>query len=403
MQAPWISKQALAQLAIVTTFFVSGSPRAQDTTRPERESAHHHQQDHGSCCSKHKSAEAHPSDPESTLANEALEVFHHAVEGEHVHAHDLKSAARAVFQRSTLQKWLSAFNFKEVGINAYRAFQIKSSQAATRNHAINLLLIVPVAHGLEMLSGPIASTIAHELGASVSTVLGLGAAGAIISIPGIDPLCILIFATYPLKPVHATMTLLRRCMVGTAQFMCRISGLAYAWRALSQTDDAMTQLEALSSQTRPNASPFQYRLIRFSPLDLGSQSEQTFPMLITADDEPWLELHIGGTDRFYLRHVVFHAREGVRMDTPSIQKELGQALDPFHWNVRDALMRVHGELIEEGPPDTHHKPPFYVESRTPQAEGTFRVTFKPHAVPLPARTTFPVLKKLGSFCEKAFR
>jgi|GEM_PF-6006711 len=380
------AKRHVAKSLLFTAFFISAVSHAHDDH--DHGGAHHHHNGE-KCCSSDASSQNTNKDPEAKLLEDALETFHEAVEGDHTHSSGVKALVRSVFKRSTIKKWVQGFNFKEIGINSYRAYKIKSHIPGAREHALNLVFMIPMSHMLEVLSGPIASAVASEFGASPTTVYGLGTLGAILSIPGIDPLCILVFSTYPLKQVQSAVTFLRKGTFNIVKFAGSFLGLTTAWKYLSKTENPFTYLEeAFSRANNVQESKFQWALSNVSEND----QEKRIRVSIKTENQIVIEMQFNEQDGSYLEKVSFGAAAFDALKS----SDLSAALKPFHWNIRDAVKKAFNDRKKSGGNR------FYVQE-TSNVDSIQEVVFKPHAVPLPKKITFPWLSRIRSYCEMLLR
>ena len=94
------------------------------------------------------------------------------------------------------KRWASAFNLKEKFIDAYRWAATKSKNPRFRDTVNDSLLLFGFSHLAEMASGPIMLGVgaAYDWPDWVMGAVAVG--GTTISIPGLDPMCILIFGAY---------------------------------------------------------------------------------------------------------------------------------------------------------------------------------------------------------------
>lgn len=376
------------KVVFFAALFISTISHAHDDHDHDHGKSHHHHKSE-KCCSSDTSSQNTNTDPEAKLVEDALETFHEAVEGDHTHSSNVKELARSVFKRSTMKKWVQGFNFKEIGINSYRAYKIKSHIPGAREHALNLVFMIPMSHMLEVLSGPIASAVASEFGASPSTVYGLGTLGAILSIPGIDPLCILIFSTYPLKPMQSAVTFFRKGTFNIVKFTGSFLGLTAAWKFLSKTEDPFTYLENTFSRVNNlQESKFQWDLSNVSE----ENQEKRFRVSIKTENQTVIEMHFNEQDGIYLEKVTFGATAFDVLKS----SDLSAALKPFNWNIRDAVKKAFNEHGKNG------EARFYVQE-TSNVDGFQEVVFKPHAVPMPKKITFPWLSRIQNYCERLLR
>lgn len=121
-------------------------------------------------------------------------------------------------------RWKSAFNFKARFVDGYR---LSSSLGDNRfrDLAIDSLFLFGLSHSTEMLSGPILLGVgaAHHW---PNWVMGLISGGGVLtSIPGLDPLCIVVFTFYKKNPgFRGAVGWLRLATVKSVNAVGRTSG-----------------------------------------------------------------------------------------------------------------------------------------------------------------------------------
>lgn len=125
--------------------------------------------------------------------------------------------------RDFIKALMENYNFKKLFVNGYRWIQIKKSDPQYRDHALNVVYMLGLSHGLETLSGPLGMMFASQEGASSKTMALIGTVGAIVAIPGLDPLCLVLMSVYKSKKGFQTTitrfrTISHRSLQGISQF-----------------------------------------------------------------------------------------------------------------------------------------------------------------------------------------
>lgn len=95
--------------------------------------------------------------------------------------------------------WAQALNPQNYVSNIMRSYHRGSNRDA-REIWHDILFLFLISHPIEMASGPILTMIGLQQGWDLHHVLGAGTVGLIISVPGLDPLCILLAGTFLLPP-----------------------------------------------------------------------------------------------------------------------------------------------------------------------------------------------------------
>lgn len=169
---------------------------------------------------------------QKTIVQTILHDFHAALSsGEHKDG--IKDSLKKLMTIQGLKEWAHAFNIKRTFRNAYSYYKENRFNPATKEHIANLVFIFPLSHTAEILFGPIASSISFGVGWPVSVTAGLATFGTIISIPGLDPVCILILSTYKFKIVQDIITALRKGTVTLAGFIATKTGVVYLYEKIA--------------------------------------------------------------------------------------------------------------------------------------------------------------------------
>jgi hypothetical protein len=113
--------------------------------------------------------------------NTVIELSHETIEGDET--------------GKLLEDWKESLNFKKKVIEAIRVNN-QFKQYSTSDILLDSLILFSLSHSLEVLSGPLAVNYGLANDWAPWLVYGAGIIGGIISVPGLDPLCIIIFATY---------------------------------------------------------------------------------------------------------------------------------------------------------------------------------------------------------------
>ncbi len=141
------------------------------------------------------------------LAEQLIEDLHE-ISHEHGQHPEVKNFVR---------RWVNNFNLVRNGRDLARWTQHKIQvQPALGEHVRNLALLFGASHAVESLSGPVGALIGHELGLSNAVNGAILAVGGVISIPGLDPICIILGAAYKLSPQFRVQTMKIRMLVQKA-------------------------------------------------------------------------------------------------------------------------------------------------------------------------------------------
>lgn len=290
--------------------------------------------------------------PEIKAPNEVKELvkeIHRLIDGggDEEHRTWLQNIAR-VFTREGAVEWLKAFNLKTLAINSYRVYHIKGENPRFKEHVSNLVFAFPLSHAIEMSSGPLIGGLAAWLGMPDTVVGGAGLGGAIISIPGLDPICLMIYSSYPVsRRLQNAISFLRLKTMSVLTFVGTYSGL----KKLGQITRGIW---------------FQHWW-------------ETSAQAILAHDGG-IELYADSTLREWLLHLDYHPRApeylvGVtfnpRYFSALTDKEWKKLLKPLPYNVRAAVEEARHVLARRRPA------PFYTRFAVYE---DFKVIWKDRAV-----------------------
>ena len=175
------------------------------------EHKHKHEHSHGDChgCEVKFSED---DDKQVRAIKRLLHVLHHAIEGEHIHFRSVSEFFQAFRTKELWLKTLAQFkpsSIENMVLRTTRAFNMEAEKADIRNHVKNLAFLFPLSHGIEMAASPVFIYMGTVNGwPAIVTGVG-GSLISLISIPGLDPLCAIIMASYPLKVVHRSVDRVR--------------------------------------------------------------------------------------------------------------------------------------------------------------------------------------------------
>lgn len=167
--------------------------------------AHENHKHAENCCSPNVQIHQTAPETEEEAILRILNLFHYAIDGEHHHINSFNEFLKSFVQPETWKNLAQNLNLVKVGANAYRAYNIEKQHEINVRHARNMLMIYPISHGIEMASAPMFLVFSAVHDVSASTVAVVTPLLTAIAIPGLDILCILIFAAYPIKAVHKTI------------------------------------------------------------------------------------------------------------------------------------------------------------------------------------------------------
>lgn len=270
-----------------------------------------------------------------------LNIFHLALDGDSIHIHSLKDLSKVYRNPMHWKKLIENFNFVEVTTRAVRAYNLGSANKEFVDHAKNLVMIFPLSHGLEVLAAPAFVAVTSFLDWPGYLIAGGGTALSIIALPGLDPLCLLILATYPLKPVYKTINSIRKTIERSFDLGLGITGIRrYLKKSLQNKDSFIYLQNAIESNFNTS------RIKTGFNIQIESSDEKIIFKVVNMDngiDELTLEFHIqDSSNSKSSSHIYLHE---LRLLNPSGkmngEKSLLNIVKPlFSWNVRRAIKEI---------------------------------------------------------------
>ncbi len=291
-----------------------------------------------------------------------LDQFHHEIE----HSADTETKSKL---HALLSEWKNNFNLYRIFMDTHRWTQMKYYQDARKSEYIRNFPVLAsfyfLSHSLEMLSGPIGVYTATELGLGSTAKVVIGAVGAIISVPGLDPLCILFFAISPRQPVQKMFTGIRLAAVKVSGVVSNKLGLRQAMQKIFENKDRLAEIV--------KASNGKVNLV----YDSNKDSLQKQMLLRSKGGKPYLALNFkAGTPSSGKEKTFVESLQVLDADLLGQNKsEVDRILSQFNLSARAALRQA------------LHKPrqTFYVESLETENEST-KIQFKDYAVLVKPRT-----------------
>lgn len=333
--------------------------------------------------------------------HEILDAFHDAIEGHteeqggleessSEHHFNLRRFVTSLGNGEALREWIGKFNFKRMMINTYRVFQIKKADPRYREHALNLAFMFPLSHSLEMLSGPAALMLGESLGMGDGLRYGIGTVGVIISIPGLDPLCIILYSAYATKPFRKMVTALRTRTFSAVAFAGKASGVQFLMSEFSKRAiDRQSPMQALDALAESFAlDEFELRMEQPSDtrrvLTLRSGAPDGEATIARLEFETRAYEHDPTSDSTYLKSLEI-GEIGQAASTREGKRAYLKLASELHWNVRDvmkqALKAKEKSSLEE------YAQQFFVRSLL-QEPSHMRLEFEDRSVPLPSHSRF---------------
>lgn len=298
---------------------------------------------------------AHDKNPPSNNeVKNLLDQFHHEIEhGEH---DETKSKVVSV-----LSQWVDNFNLARISMDTHRWTQMKYYQDSGKSEYIRNFPVLAsfyfLSHTLEVFSGPLGVYVASDLGLGSAAKVAIGAVGAIISIPGLDPLCILLFAVSPLKPMQKMFSGIRMVAVKVSGGVVNQFGLKKAAQRIFENKDRLVEI------VKNNSENLTY--------DVSKDSLQRRVTLKSSEGKNYLVLNFksgaiqNGSVKTWVESLEVLDTELLKQN----QKTVDQVLKQFNLSARYALRQA---ILKP-------RKTFYTDAVETASHGT-NIQFKDYAV-----------------------
>ena len=295
-----------------------------------------------------------PPKTEREAIDRVLDIFHFAVDGEHMHAHhsmreNLKSIinpmtyyhiVQSLFESQTWVTLHRNANIPRVFNDAYKAYNIETQHELTKKHAQNVLAIYPLSHGTEMAAPFIFLYASQFLDLTTGQIASITAGLGTISLPGVDILCIVIFASYPLKAVHKPISWMRE--MGTksvSKAWSKVNTLTHWNESLLRNftrESGLDRAERLALELVHKSRSDRYRLYH-----RRSSNDQLNVFVIDPENSKVAEMEFRSTQSSHeAKSMSFLKRLSIRPEHPEsyeliqlLAKQLGP-LSSLNYNVK---------------------------------------------------------------------
>lgn len=276
---------------------------------------------------------------------ELLDDAHHALEGHEE-------------QGSFFKRWREKFRFKPVLLGAYRWYLSRQGRPEIANASANIAAMLLTSHTIETIGGLSLASLGLSQESELSQVV-LTTIGVSVTVPGLDPLCLILVGAYSKWPqqMNRWLTVPRLFVVHGAKAALNLAqvpeGVVAAYLALWGKDRFLRALHEEGG-----------------PLRLTKLSDEQISIRIFGDDR---DNHI---DLDFVNHgQVGMSLEEVRLGPGIIyltKPQLAQALDPLGINISEILK----DLVFE-----RKGSEAYIRDITEMPDGERRVLMLPGAFP----------------------
>jgi hypothetical protein len=262
-----------------------------------------------------------------------------------------------------LKRWRDKFQFKQSILNAYRWYSMHKGVPYVDNAAANIAAMLLTSHSIETVGGLAMAGAGVGAGLDGITDWALTAVGITITVPGLDPLCLVLVGAYNKWPakMDRLLTVPRLFMVNTSKETLSLAGIpdGYFQGLLAEKlkNKFLSALAAKDASIKLTSSTL--NSLEFTVF--GARGGQTVTLKVKTQTNGSQSVES------------VHFSEGAS----AIPKEyLKQLFAPFGFNIRNFVMEVDQALSEGKLQDMEHLP--YVE-RVNEAERI--VTAKSGALP----------------------
>lgn len=273
-----------------------------------------------------------------------VDAGHHAMEGDET--------------GSKFKRWLKGFDFKNLIVDNYRWVAMNMKNPRTKDYAIDIFGLWLVSHGIETASGPL--TVAYGMTHDWHPLL-IGAAatvGGIISIPTLDPVCIVLIGSY------VKFKAFRKGVGAVRAFV--LWPLTKSWSVLGAS-------EILKDFFKAN--PSAEKLDGLYRMEKDAQGVSTFFFKNKADNTIELEVKKDKVGT-YLSAVTI--QKTALDESTSAKKLLKEWLSPLGWNARNLIYKVFQLSAEKK--DLHENfSKSYVKS-VRESNSLGRIELQPYAI-----------------------
>jgi hypothetical protein len=275
----------------------------------------------------------------------------------------------------SLKSWRDKFNFRRTAVNASRWFALRGGDVRTHEHVVNLILMYGGSHFVETALGSATASWAvdptNATHWAFRTVAGV--AGVTVIIPGLDPLCLglgYLYWRFPLG-MHRALTPPRFLLVRMLGPVTRAVGIeavaSWAGRLLVDTEQGSSFLRRVLEADATGIYRWNIADGRFDVTVLDANGFEPLARLDLSDD---------GAGRLVLEFARFWPSR------PLDRRRLAQALAPFGYNVRTAVLEVGEALTKNDRHALEHR--VYIADVIDESDGTL-VRFRSPAIRLGAR------------------
>jgi hypothetical protein len=314
--------------------------------------------------------------------------------------HEAEEASEGAEQKSFFKTYAQKANLPKVMLGMLRWYETKKSDYPTIAADLSLLLLT--SHSMEMLSGPIGAAWSQSQHLPIWVTSAIATVGGIISIPGLDPLCMLLGFTY----------------VKSAKFR---NGVGVTRIFLKHAVDK-SGLEFVLSR---GASVFVRQVPRGLPPSLDASVNSSVKSSVMMDfylegdskSEPWLSLEIrneqseqGDMSTRYVHQATFDPKQRalIRDEQLRVLKTL------LGFNAAQAVIEIISQ--QKLQPDLAMQSAFHIlnDSRqddellrsssqnTSDPRPVYTITFRPHSLPISEKrwVLSPWLLQVRSSCQR---
>ncbi len=286
-------------------------------------------------------------------------------------------------------------NFREISYNVQRWFNMFQPHAPQEleKHMMNLALLYVASHTTESVFGPLFGTLGPEtflqslniefITTMLESPVAIGAlrfggtlAGFMIAVPGLDPLCIIMGASYVRYPQLRRVTwepifsVPRIVLFKGGKFLYKAVGAKALMAMLLETQDFKDYLIGKIGE-----NPRILVKTKKEQLELNFNIEGEKPIID-------IKLKMGHKGQYYLSELIFY-EDAKKLSRAEIRKRValfGVTSSPFNTPITEAILQAH-KRFRANDLESFYENAFYVK-KTSIHQGSFQIEYFPNSIRL---------------------
>jgi hypothetical protein len=313
--------------------------------------------------------------------NKILHFIHESIEVEDPNAKGIKGLVK---------NWAGVFNFKEFGINIYRVNRLTGQRSLLKNIVPDVVTMLATSHLIESTSSIWGTSIGSSFGLHEGILGSIAALGVVISVPGLDPLCIGLLIAYSAnRRVRSAATIYRGALKQMYGSVLKYSGLLnFLKHHFVKEDRLLSIAESLEQDAKESAlTDFENKetQVRLKAHYQNQSSKNASTIFFNLSKE-------NPADDFTLESI--EIEDPSQIDKTSLTKEL--FYKAFGLNIRSLLKSIKKRSISNRIEDLNESP--FIKSIEKLGSKGVKIKLYPEAFPLGYKTK----RKRSLSCQNAF-